>query len=228
MHLQWNNIDFGPYALLAPHPRVAALLRRCGLISELRWERLLGVDPAIVRWDMRNSIPYPTSSFDVVYHSHFLEHLSRSHAAGLLKECRRVLRPGGVLRVAVPDLAYLVRQYRETMGNPIEHGQAIEALTDQMVREHATGPNEQKGTAGFIERLIRGTPEKTGERHLWMYDAVSLKKLLADVGFVNCTVQSSVTSLIPGWKEFHLDADANGVPYKPESLYMEAVRPAQD
>jgi predicted SAM-dependent methyltransferase len=227
-HLQWNNIDFGPYALLARHSRVAALLHRCGLISELRWERLMRVDPTIVRWDIRNGIPYPTSTFDVVYHSHFLEHLRMRHATELIKECRRVLKPSGVLRVAVPDLAYLFRQYCESMHDPIVHGQAIEALIGQMVRDQATGPNEQKGAMKFIEKLIRGTTEKTGERHLWMYDAISLKKLLMDLGFVNCTVQSSATSIIPGWKEFRLDADDDGIPYKPESLYMEAVRPKQD
>lgn len=227
-HLQWNNIDFGPYALLARHRRVAALLHRCGVITELRWERLGGIDPAIVRWDLRNGIPYLTSTFDVVYHSHFLEHLRRRHAPGFLKECRRVLKSGGVLRVVVPDLAYYFCQYEQSMHDPIAHGQAIEALIDQMVRDKATGPNEQKGALKFIEKLIRGGAEKAGERHLWMYDAISLKTLLMDLGFVNCTVQSAVTSVIPGWKEFRLDADGDGIPRKPESLYMEAVRPAQD
>lgn len=227
-HPDWNNIDFGPYAMLAPYRRVTALMRRCGLISDLRWQRLRNVDPTIRRWNLRNGIPYPASTFDVVYHSHFLEHLRRPHARKFITECKRVLKPGSVLRVVVPDLAYYSRQLGETLLDPVAHGQVIEALIDQMVRDQAAGPNEQKGALKFFEKLIRGGAEKAGERHMWMYDAISLKKLLTELGFENCTVQSSVTSIIPRWKEFCLDADGDGAPYKPESLYMEAVRPTQE
>lgn len=223
-HPQWNNVDFSPYALMAKHPQVANLLRKLHLISDLRWERLMGVDTAIVRWDLRRGIPYPESSFDVVYHSHFLEHLSRRDAIEFLKECRRVLKLGGVLRIAVPDLALLVRQYCESMRDATEHGRAIEALFEQIVRDQAMGPNEQRGPARILEKLVRGTPEKTGERHLWMYDSISLKELLTNLGFANCRIESAVTSIIPGWGEFHLDANGDGIPRKLESLYMEAVR----
>jgi SAM-dependent methyltransferase len=223
-HPVWTNLDFSPYAYLARHRRIAGLLRTLGFISDTRWKRLKGVDSGIVRWDLRRGIPYQDSAFDVVYNSHFLEHLNRRHAGEFLKECYRVLKPGGVIRIVVPDLAYLVRQYCETMRDPIEHQLAIEALLDQVVRDQAVGPNEQRGPARIIEKLVRGTPEKTGERHLWMYDAVSLEKLLTELGFVNCRTQSALTSLVPSWKEFRLDANGAGVPHKPESLYMEAIR----
>lgn len=87
----------------------------------------------------------------------------------------------------------------------------------------AVGPNEQRLTK-VVEKLIRCSPEKT-ERHSWMYDFVSLKRPLADLGFVNCGTQSVVTSVIPGWKEFRLDANKDDIRCKPESLYMEAVHP---
>ena len=104
-HPAWTNLDFSPYAYLARHKRIAGVLRTVGFISDTRWTRLEGVDPGIVRWDLRRGIPYPDSSFDVVYNSHFLEHLRRRDAGEFLTECNRVLRPGGVIRIAVPDLA---------------------------------------------------------------------------------------------------------------------------
>lgn len=226
-HPEWNNVDFGPYARLAQHPRIATLMRRCGLISDLRWQRLGSVDPTTRHWNLRKGIPYPASTFDVVYHAHFLEHLRRPHAAAFLKECQRVLKPGGVLRVVVPDLSYYFHQCSETVNDPVAHEQAIEFLIDQMVRDQATGPNEQKGALKFFEKLIRGGSERSGERHLWMYDAVSLKRLLVNLGFVDCTVQTCVTSRVPGWRAFLLDANGDGITYKPESLYMEAIRPAE-
>lgn len=48
-------------------------------------------------------IPFPDQTFDIVYHSHLLEHFSKSDAAGFVNECHRVLRPGGIIRVVVPD-----------------------------------------------------------------------------------------------------------------------------
>jgi SAM-dependent methyltransferase len=223
-HPQWNNIDFSPYALMAKHRRLAAVLRKAGMISDPRWQRLAGVDPDIVRWDLRKGIPYPESSLDVVYHSHFLEHLSQTNAVGFLGECKRVLKPGGVVRIAVPDLAYQIRHYCESTRDPVEHARAIALMFDQVVRDEAVGPNEQKGLTKVIEKMLRGTPEKTGERHLWMYDSISLAQVLTEVGFWKCTVRTAVTSAVPGWKDFRLDANGDGISYKPESLYMEALR----
>jgi SAM-dependent methyltransferase len=223
-HPHWNNVDFSPYALMARHRRLAVLLRKVGIISDLRWQRLGAVDPDIVRWDLRKGIPFPESSLDVVYHSHFLEHLTQKNAIAFLGECRRVLKPGGVLRIAVPDLAIQIRSYCETKNDPQQHEEAIALIFDQVVRDKAVGPSEQRGLTRVIESLARGTPESTGERHLWMYDATSLGTVLTRVGFSNCTVRTAVTSAVPGWKAFRLDANDDGVPYKPESLYMEAIR----
>jgi SAM-dependent methyltransferase len=224
-HRQWNNIDFSPYAALAKRPKIARFLYRAGLLSEVRWNRLMRLDPDIVQWDLRKGLPYAAASFDVVYHSHFLEHLSRSHGIELLKECWRVLKPNGLLRIAVPDLNCLIADYCATEDDPIRHEKAIEALLDQMVRKEAVGPAQQKGLMRFVERIVRGNPDQTGERHLWMYDQVSLSATLTVLGFVDCSVHTAITSSVPGWHEFQLDADENALPYKPESLYLEALRP---
>jgi len=74
----------------------------------LNLDRAPGAD---VRLDAALSLPFRTSAVDAIYCEHFLEHLSQAEGAAFLRECRRVLRPQGVLRVVTPDLAGLVRQY---------------------------------------------------------------------------------------------------------------------
>jgi hypothetical protein len=49
-------------------------------------------------------LPYADESVDEVYASHVLEHVARAEAFNTLREWVRVLKPGGILRVAVPDM----------------------------------------------------------------------------------------------------------------------------
>ena len=54
--------------------------------------------------DLRNGVPAADNSLHVIYHCHFLEHLDDQDGRRLISECYRSLRPGGVMRFAVPDL----------------------------------------------------------------------------------------------------------------------------
>ena len=51
---------------------------------------------ADVHLDLRNPLPYADTSVDFIFNEHFIEHITRDEALGFLKECRRVLKPGGV------------------------------------------------------------------------------------------------------------------------------------
>ncbi|HKW60247.1 MAG TPA: methyltransferase domain-containing protein [Candidatus Dormibacteraeota bacterium] len=62
-------------------------------------------------WDLRRPIPFPDGSAVAVFHEHLLEHIPLWAAAPFMHECRRLLRPGGVLRVAVPDFGRYARDY---------------------------------------------------------------------------------------------------------------------
>lgn len=64
-----------------------------------------------------------------------------------------------------------------------------------------------------------------GERHQWMYDRVSLADMLATAGFTGARRVGPAESAIPGFAGYELDADAHARPHKPDSLFMEAVRP---
>ena len=232
MDPRWNNLDFSPYARLARRPWLARLMARAGLLSHQRRERLRGVDPDIIAWDLRKGIPFADNCFNVVYHSHFLEHLDRRHATAFLKECCRVLTSGGILRVVVPDLEILVHRYLKALGEASggspgaakSHRQAVEDLFDQMVRQEATGATEQNWFVRRLERALRGGAASTGELHRWMYDRHSLVELFQEAGLCNAEACDCESSRVRDWKQFHLDSNADGSPYKPESLYVEGTR----
>ena len=88
----------------------------CGTVRLPNWINI-DRDPVSeiidVSWDVREPLPIPDGSVRLIYHEHFLEHLTVSEGLGFLRESRRLLEPGGVLRVAMPDLAECVRQYYE-------------------------------------------------------------------------------------------------------------------
>src|SRR5207253_10741586 len=65
-----------------------------------------------------------------------------------------------------------------------------------------------------------------GESHQWMYDRYSLARLVLAAGFQDPVQQSATQSQIPAWPSFDLDTLPDGTVVKPDSLFMEATRPA--
>jgi SAM-dependent methyltransferase len=230
-HHGWNNLDFSPYTRLAARPWAAKLLHRVGVLSDLRYERVRQVDPQIINWDLRKGIPFADGTFDMVYHSHFLEHLERSVAPNVLRECWRVLKSGGIIRVVVPNLQILIRQYTDALaaleGSQADamdlHHTALRALFDQMVRTESAGTAQQQPWIRRMERTFRSAAS-TGELHKWMYDQYSLSALLKDTGFQDPTICEHDTSSYSRWREFGLDTKLDGTPSKGHSLYMEAIK----
>lgn len=104
-------------------------------------------EPSVKRWDVQKALPFSDGSFDVAYHSHVLEHLSKRDAPALLSECRRVLKSGGVIRVVVPDLERIAELYieglRQSLSGNIEghsrYDWAMLEMYDQTVRESSGG-----------------------------------------------------------------------------------------
>ena len=75
------------------------------------WDHIDYVDyPHVISFDV-TKLPYDDNSCDVVYASHLLEYFDRQEVVEVLKEWHRVLRKGGVLRVAVPNFNMLASLY---------------------------------------------------------------------------------------------------------------------
>lgn len=131
----------------------------CGSKFHPAWDNLdfAPADASVQQHDIRQGLPYAENSVDVVYHSHVLEHVSQEQAVFLLEECYRVLKPGGILRVVVPDLEQSCRLYLQALDEvqqenappqAAEHYQwALLNLLDQMTRTRSGG-----AMLGFLRR----------------------------------------------------------------------------
>ena len=232
----------------------------------------------VIACDLRRPLPFVSASCDAVYAAHVLEHLTPGEAGRLVAEIHRVLRPGGIARLVVPDLEGIARAYLESLERAAtehsperlwEHRWMTVEFLDQLVRESPGGLMRrwwscepvparefiegrlgEEATAGIAavaaERAAAGraAPEPAavfaarppsprqaarfaalGERHRWMYDRVSLTGLLVEAGFGEVGPTDAASSRIPGFVAACLDATDDGRPRKPDSLYVEGVRP---
>jgi SAM-dependent methyltransferase len=62
----------------------------------------------VIYLDATRPFPLPDATFDYVFSEHMIEHVPHEGALAMLKECYRVLRPGGRIRVATPDLGVIL------------------------------------------------------------------------------------------------------------------------
>lgn len=84
----------------------------CGKNSKLGWVNIDLKPTAELTLDVREPLPFSNNSCSVIYSEHFLEHLEYpGHAYAFLKECYRVLEPGGEFRFAVPDTEWPIAEY---------------------------------------------------------------------------------------------------------------------
>jgi predicted SAM-dependent methyltransferase len=133
----------------------------CGGIFHPDWTNidLKPSTPDVMQVDILRGLPFADATFEVVYHSHLLEHLSPVEGKALLKECWRVLKSPGRIRVVVPDLEAAARLYLHsleevlTMEKPsVQHEHyewSVLFLIDQMVRTQAGGQ-----MAEFLRREV--------------------------------------------------------------------------
>jgi len=102
----WLNFDNSFSVRVARWPAVPVLLARFGLLGGPSAKLTAMARRGAVRFaNAAVRIPCPDESAAAVYSSHMIEHLDRAEARVFLAEARRVLRPGGVLRIAAPDLS---------------------------------------------------------------------------------------------------------------------------
>jgi predicted SAM-dependent methyltransferase len=71
------------------------------------------VSPFVLKHNILEGLPFNDDTFEVVYHSQLLEHLPKDKAAKFLQECFRILKPGGIIRIVVPDLENIVCEYKK-------------------------------------------------------------------------------------------------------------------
>lgn len=112
----------------------------------------------VITHNLLNGIPYENNTFDVVYHSHLLEHFSKADAVNFIKECHRVLKHGGVIRIVVPNLEDIVNNYKKYLKLALNGDKLAEAnydwtmieMYDQCARNFSGGEMGKLYTQGDI------------------------------------------------------------------------------
>lgn len=168
----WVNIDKSPSVLLGRLPALRRLLFRLRLLTP---EQARGFPPGVVFADVSKRIPSDADTVAFIYCSHMIEHLSRWQALDFVRECHRVLRPGGWLRLATPDLELMVRDYVDRTSPFMEEGFTA---SDAFCAEYGAYADDPGNQARRMLRKLAG-----GDSHQWLYDEEGLKRLLGDGGF---------------------------------------------
>jgi predicted SAM-dependent methyltransferase len=116
----------------------------------------------VISFDLTKPLPCPSGSIKYIYSEHFIEHVRRDQGCALLRECHRVLRDDGILRVSTPDLRTLTTEY---LGGRIT--------------EWSDMGWQPKTPCQMVNEGMRLWG------HEFLYDEPELKALLSECGFQN-------------------------------------------
>lgn len=162
---------------------------------------LIAATPTVLPWDCRRTLPLADGAAAGVRVEHFVEHLDpREELPALLADIRRVLAPGGVLRVIVPDVGrYLEAYCRGDLSGYRELG-----VPDPF-------PDDLPTRMDIVNHAFH----QWGE-HKWGYDTETLRHRLTRAGFTRIEPQSFGVSL-----DARLACDREH--HAPYSIYVDAV-----
>ena len=121
----------------------------------------------VISLDLRRQLPFPTSSASIIYGEHVFEHLDfPGEAQSFLREALRVLKPGGLLSIGVPDVELVLRAYVNNDAQYFRH----------VRRWHAAWCDTHLHQVNFAFRQ--------GNEHKYAYDYETLAKVVLAAGFV--------------------------------------------
>lgn len=158
----WVNFDASP----------TLLFERIPLLGKL-FTKNMARFPANVRYgDIVKGLPIREGTVDGVYASHVLEHLPLADCQTALVNTWRLLKPGGIFRLIVPDLRWRASEYVDAAaaGDPNAGADFIRS-TDMGTETRARGP------VGLASAIWGHS------RHLWMWDEASMRSALQRAGF---------------------------------------------
>lgn len=176
----------------------------CGKRIFPGWINVDGFESAGVdlRWDLRSRLPFENGAAQMIYSEHLLEHLEPDDAEALLAECRRLLSPGGRIRVGVPDAGLYLRAYSE------DRREFFEAL------RHLGGAVRPLTTPiAVINQAFR-----MGGAHKYAWDFETLQLAMERAGLI-------AAKQFPSGQASSADLCLDDPQRAFETLYLEAIRP---
>jgi hypothetical protein len=167
------NIDKSPNIFLSRFNFIKAALFKFGILSS---NQMQNWDKRIIRKDIRK-IKFKENSISHIYSSHFFEHIFYWEAVDVLKKCYLFLIPGGIIRIALPDLdAFLNKYQQEIKIDP--HKAALD-----LERSLLSYPLEKPS---FLGRIFA----QSDHVHKWHPSIGMLKQMLQDIGYCNISEHS--------------------------------------
>ena len=198
----WKNFDNSYSVRLGKIPILPNILLKVGLLLPDQFDYLQFTrDHDIVYGDILKGLPLDDSSVEVIYSSHVLEHLDRQEVEQYLKEAWRLLCPGGILRIVVPDLAMIIDKYNENHD------------ADAFITEIYLSQLRPRTFAQRLRATIVGS-----RIHQWAYDGASLSGVLLKNGFTDPRIFKPGETGIPDPGDLNLRERAD------VSLYVEAKK----
>jgi predicted SAM-dependent methyltransferase len=170
----------------------------------------------IVFLDAVKPFPFDNMTFDYVFSEHMIEHVSAPDARFMCRECFRILRPGGRIRIATPNLAAIVGLYHEP-GSELEQHYTDWVMT-KFWPDHPSG----NPRCYVINQMFNSFG------HQLIYDQETPSATLTDAGFDAVTFwdpgesDDPVLRGIESHGAFLADEDVNRL----ETMVLEATRPA--
>ena len=167
-----------------------------------------------VHLDASQRFPIPSASFDYVFSEHVIEHLEFEEGEKMLSESARILRSGGRIRLATPDLAKIIALY--TQPNADAQGAYIRWIMRSFRPQIG-----ECNPAHVINQSFHGW------RHKFIYDEPTLIQSLEGAGF------EAITRVDPGQSgdenlrgiEQHGDYVGSEAAMRYETMVFEAVKP---
>jgi predicted SAM-dependent methyltransferase len=161
--------------------------------------------------DATERFPFSDCSFDFIRSEHMIEHISHLDGLGMLQECHRVLKPGGFIRIATPDLKKLAKLYDAAPSD--EQQEYVDAVFKHWRKDY---DGAEVGVA--INQIFMFG-------HRFIYDSGTLGEWLGKAGFMD------IVQVRPGFSAhatyLGTDAHASDQDYITfETLTMEARKPS--
>jgi predicted SAM-dependent methyltransferase len=169
----------------------------------------------IVLLDATKRFPLADMSLDYVISEHQVEHISEGEVAYMLRECFRVLRAGGRLRIATPDLSAVVKLHEADLDDLGRH--YLKFMTDRFIADASGNPS-----CHVINHMFYA------HGHRFIYDFETLSARLVEAGFEDVVRHEPGASDVPALRglEAHGRAVGDESVNRYETMVLEAVRPS--
>jgi predicted SAM-dependent methyltransferase len=132
--------------------------------------------------DATQPLPFPDHSFDFIFSEHMIEHIPFASGLQLLSECRRVLKPSGVVRTATPNL-------KNILALIADHDPDVERYLDWAVETFKLPQKPFPKAPVVINNFFRSWG------HQFLYDPETLREVMARAGFRDIVQQQVGTSV---------------------------------